>query len=235
MEHKTIAIPEPTTRDESVLYAETLLLEAHFLLERTHYDEAEHVLARALSLAPEHPGCLTNLAICLAKGRRRFVSAERLARRAIQLAPHDAGGYDALGRVYHEAGRLHDARRYYQKARALAPDDGRIRLRLEALGRTGSRLVPWLPEKNPLNASTTSVEGFMRRGYHAALLTGMALAFMVWMGLAFYSQTVVRREAEVLALQQRAHQVAVMASAVRQEAHLQLGDAGEGGPAGQLH
>jgi tetratricopeptide (TPR) repeat protein len=235
MEHNTIAIPEPTTRDESVLYAETLLLEAHFLLERAHYDEAEHVLGRALSLAPEHPGCLTNLAICLAKGRRRFVSAERLARRAIQLAPHDASGYDALGRVYHEAGRLHDARRYYQKARALAPDDGRIRLRLEALGRTGSRLVPWLPEKNPLNVSASSVEGFMRRGYRVALLTGMSLAFMVWLGLTFYSQSVVRRETDVLALQQRAHQVAAMASAVRQEVQFRQGNLSEGENVGQLH
>lgn len=222
MAHETIAVPEPTSRDESVIYADSLLLEAHFLLGRADYEEAEHVLARALGLAPEHPACLTALSICLAKGRRRFVSAERLARRAIQLAPQDAAGYDALGQVYHQAGRLHDARRFYQRARALAPDDGRIRLRLEALGHGGKRLVPWLGAKtSPKSPAAARVDGFLRQGHHMALLTGMALAFMVWLGLSFYSSTVVRREAEVVALQRQARQVAATASAVRQQLLIQ--------------
>jgi hypothetical protein len=67
------------------------------------------------------------------------------------------------------------------------------------------------------------------------LLTGMSLAFMVWLGLTFYSQSVVRRETDVLALQQRAHQVAAMASAVRQEVQFRQGNLSEGENVGQLH
>jgi tetratricopeptide (TPR) repeat protein len=196
-------------------------MEAHFLLGRADYEEAEHVLARALGLAPEHPACLTALAICLAKGRRRFVSAERLARRAVQLAPQDAAGYDALGQVYHHAGRLREARRYYQRARALAPDDGRIRLRLEALGHGGKRVAPWLGAKGSPKSPAARIDGFLRQGHRMALLTGMALAFTVWLGLNFYSSAVVRREAEVVALQRQARQVAATASAVRQQIMVQ--------------
>jgi tetratricopeptide (TPR) repeat protein len=216
---------------------ESLLSEAAQWLVREEYEQAEKTLARALKRAPEHTGCLACLALCQAEGRRRFVTAEKLACRAVRLAPTDAAGYYALGRVYLLAGRTQDALLWLERARRVSPRDPRVRDRLDALRQeAGGGLRSWtanaailrrLPlcgldllhsgKKAVASELSAGWRAFLHRDHHLALVTGMVASLVVWLGLTFYGQSVVRRETLAAEMAREAHRAAAMAVSIRHE------------------
>ncbi len=114
--------------DENQLLADSLLRESWICLRNEDWDEAERFLASALARRPEHAGCLAALAVCLVEGQRRFLSAEKLARKAVKLDPRDPDASYALGLTYARGGREQEARRWLRRADRLAGGDPRVAL-----------------------------------------------------------------------------------------------------------
>lgn len=180
------------------LVAESLLRSAIVSLERGDHEGAEKALRQGLSRVSEHPGCLATLALCLAEGQRRYVTAERLAARAIKVAPGEASGYHALGRIYLLGGRKQQAFRFLMKAFALSPGDPRVSNELQVMGRRRPPVFPALSRDHPLNMACGRWRAFLADGRHAALVATLVLVTLVSVVTAAFSAPDPRAEAAVL-------------------------------------
>ncbi len=100
--------------------------------------EAERLFQKSLSLSPNHPSSIYNLARCL-QIQERHSEAERLYLKLIQMAPTFPHSWNNLGLIYKETGRLKDAERALRKALDLMPDNAyamnNLGVVLEGLGR----------------------------------------------------------------------------------------------------
>ena len=120
-----------------------------------HDAQALQTLAGALSLAPQEAslyakqaGMRLNQARTAASGASPDIaSTTQSARQCLALDPNNAEAHDTLGRAYRDAGRGVDARREWERAYVLAPDDPTLgynlgRLRVEQGDRaSGLRLL----------------------------------------------------------------------------------------------
>ncbi len=86
-------------------------------------EQAIEVLDEALRHFPEDPGCLQARGLCLMR-RERFAAAREDFQRVVQVAPHFAPGYTALGQALEAAGELAAAEARYRHALDL--DGGNI-------------------------------------------------------------------------------------------------------------
>ncbi len=177
-----------------LLVAESLLRSAILNLEKGDYDGAERTLRQGLAKVPEHAGCLATLSICLAEGQRRYVTAERLAARAVRVAPAQPYGYHALGRINMLGGRRQQAFRYLMKARNLDPTDPRIGADLQNMGRRRPPVLPALARTHPLNVALGRVRHFLSTGPHVALVATLLLVTLFSLVTAAYSATPPGRE-----------------------------------------
>ncbi|MHB8078129.1 MAG: tetratricopeptide repeat protein [Candidatus Krumholzibacteriia bacterium] len=175
--------------------AESLLRSAIVSLERGDHEGAERALRQGLTRVPEHPGCLATLALCLAEGQRRYVTAERLAARAIKVAPGEASGYHALGRIYLLGGRKQQAFRFLMKAFTLSPGDPRVSNELQVMGRRRPPVFRALPRGHPLNMACGRWRAFLADGRHAALVATLILVTLVSVVTAAFSAPDPRTEA----------------------------------------
>jgi tetratricopeptide (TPR) repeat protein len=198
----------PGENQQGLLFADSLLREATLDLERGDYDAVERKLAKALSLAPKHPGCLACLAVCLAEGQRKFVTAEKLATLSTRFAPRSPHGYFALGRIYTLGSRPQDALKNLRRAARLAPHDLRIRQELAKHQRRQAPSLGFLAKDHPLNAGLGAAAGFLSRDRHLVLVLCMLMSLTVWLSLSLYERSVTEREAEVLAWETRAPRAA---------------------------
>lgn len=121
------------------------------MIEEGRYKEAEEILRQGIERCPGHQDCLASLAVCLAGGRRKFVSAEKIAKSMIRTNPYDARGYYALGRVNLIGSRRGSAFRNLEKARGLADGDRRLEGTLQNLDPRRPPVIRWLPRDNFLN------------------------------------------------------------------------------------
>jgi tetratricopeptide (TPR) repeat protein len=78
--------------------------------------EAEQVLREALSLQPDHPTALNNLAYLLAEGRKPGREAVDLAERAVAAEPRNPAFLDTLGWALFRVGRTEEAHRILLRA-----------------------------------------------------------------------------------------------------------------------
>ena len=79
-----------------------------------------------LAERPRDPEALAGLSICVAETRGRYVSATKLARESVRLAPRSPSGYIALAYIHLLGSKLEAGYRYLLKAEKLAPQDPRI-------------------------------------------------------------------------------------------------------------
>ena len=189
--------PSPVSAADR-LVAESLLRSAIVSLERGDHEGAERALRQGLLRVSEHPGCLATLALCLAEGQRRYVTAERLAARAIKVAPGEASGYHALGRIYLLGGRKQQAFRFLMKAFSLSPGDPRVSNELQVMGRRRSPVFRALPRDHPLNMTCGRWRAFLADGRHAALVATLILVTLVSVVTAAFSAPDPQTEAAAL-------------------------------------
>jgi tetratricopeptide (TPR) repeat protein len=119
------AAPDSAVADDSRLQR------ANELLEKGDYGRAETILRQLVAESPEEPEYLTSLALCLALGPGKFVTAEKLAQRAKRLAPHRGCGWFALGYINLLGSRLEKGYLYLNEGRRRAPRDPRLDYGLE--------------------------------------------------------------------------------------------------------
>lgn len=104
--------------------------------------DAELTLRLALAKLPGDTRCRSLLAVCLATGRGKLATAEKLARGVLAQDPDDAVARYALGRVLLQQGQRRQAFREFARARALAAGDRSLR---DTVARQDPRRSPVLP------------------------------------------------------------------------------------------
>lgn len=112
---------------------------------------AEKRFQRILRDNPEDPEALAGMAICVAKGTGRFVSATKLATQAVRIAPKSPAGYYALGTIHLLGSKLEQGYRYLMKAKHLAPQDPRLQSGFELFDQGRSPVISDLSREHPLN------------------------------------------------------------------------------------
>jgi tetratricopeptide (TPR) repeat protein len=188
-----VASTQPPDRVSARLRADSLLQDATLQVDKGDFEAAGRTLAKALSLVPEHPGCLACLAVCVAADQHKFITAEKLARRAIQLAPRRADSYCALGKIYLLGCRKKEAYKYLRRAHQLAPDNPRIKAQLDAARRQRMPLLRLLPDLHPVSNVVYRTVDFLLQERHLVLVAGMLLVALVWLGLGLYGRAIAQR------------------------------------------
>ncbi len=149
----TISEPEqvqPPTPDELSIVESTYRDAVRHMVEED-YAAAERVLKRSLALVPGHARSLASLSICIAEGHGRFMTAEKLARKAAHLGGDLPDGYLALCRINRLGARPDRARTYLERARRIAPDDPRIGLEVSVLNAQRGPVFADLPSNHVVN------------------------------------------------------------------------------------
>lgn len=115
---------EAQREDASRLFAAAVAAhrEGNFAYARTSYE-------RVLTMAPGDVDAMNNLAL-LMLANREYDGAERLLRRAVSLAPRNAGVWSNLGTVLRERGQSADAIAAFQHALSIDPSHQASRIAL---------------------------------------------------------------------------------------------------------
>ena len=152
-----------TTREVDMEFASEMVRRAKRLIEENRHKDAENYLRQALERVPDHKECQAYIAVCLA-GKRKFISAEKLAKNVIRNNPFDAVAYYALGRVNLIGSRRGSAFRNLDKARNLATGDREMEGEVQKLDPRRSPVISWLPRNNFLNIMFGKWRASMNRG-----------------------------------------------------------------------
>jgi Flp pilus assembly protein TadD len=88
---------------------------------------------KAIEIDPKQPIAYNNLAAMSVERRQDLASAERWARKAVELGPGVADFHDTLGWVLHARGNDKGALSALQKATELAPNNPEILYHLAAI------------------------------------------------------------------------------------------------------
>jgi len=139
-----------TTREVDAEFAAEMVRRAKRLIEENRHKDAEIYLRQALERVPDHQECQAYIAVCLA-GKRKFVSAEKLAKNVVRNNPFDAVAYYALGRVNLIGSRRGSAFHNLEKARTLASGDREMENQVRQLDPRRPPVFRWLPRNNFLN------------------------------------------------------------------------------------
>lgn len=112
---------------------------------------AEQRFQRILRDNPDDPEALGGMAICVAESAGRFVSATKLATRAVRVAPKSAAGYYALGTIHLMGSKLEQGYRYLMKAKHLAPRDPRLQVGFALFDQGRPPVISDLSRNHPVN------------------------------------------------------------------------------------
>ncbi len=85
--------------------------------------EAMRQFRKAQRLAPKNPALMSHLAMMLAASKKDLALAEKLARRAVKLAPRRGVSWSALGQVLKARGKKTEAVVAFHRALSLEPKD----------------------------------------------------------------------------------------------------------------
>jgi tetratricopeptide (TPR) repeat protein len=141
-----------------------------------NHEEAERRFREILLDDPMDNEAMAGLAICVAEDGGKFLTAEKLARKAVQMGKKSAAGYIALGYVNLRGGRLEDGYRYLMKAKHLAPKDPRIHSGFALYDRERPPVISDLSRLHPINrvlgGSRAYLDSPTNRAFALAVLTG---------------------------------------------------------------
>ena len=152
-----------TSREVDMEFAAEMVRRAKRLIEENRHKDAELYLRQALERVPDHKECQAYIAVCLA-GKRKFVSAEKLAKNVIRNNPFEAVAYYALGRVNLIGSRRGSAFRNLEKAHNLASGDTEMESEVRRLDPRRPPVFRWLPRNHILNIWFGKWRAAMNRG-----------------------------------------------------------------------
>jgi len=142
--------------------------------------EAEVRFRRIIDDNPKDHEALAGLAVCTAEDGGRFLTAEKLAKQSVRLAPKCAAGYIALGYIHLRGARLDDGYRYLMKAKHLAPRDPRLAAGFAIYDRERPPVIADLSRLHPVNRALGGVRAGLRSPAQRAM--GLAcLALSIYM------------------------------------------------------
>ena len=120
-------------------------------LEAGNIENAEACLRSGLDRVPEHPECVAYLAVCLAAGRRKYITAEKLVKNILSANPYDPTAWYALGRINLLGGRREQAFRNFEKARQVSRGDRDIEIIVDRMEPRRRPVLGFLPRNHFLN------------------------------------------------------------------------------------
>ncbi len=120
-------------------------------LESGDVKAAEASLRLGLARVPEHPECVAYLAVCLAAGKRKYITAEKLVKNIINNNPYDPTAWYALGRVNLLGGRREQAFKNFEQAKTVSRGDQKIEGIVDEMDPRKKPVVPFLPRDNFVN------------------------------------------------------------------------------------
>ncbi|MFH1845927.1 MAG: hypothetical protein ABIF77_22310 [bacterium] len=180
MSIKTLEVLEQLDSDEIQHIIDTLLYTPGEEFDKKQLQAWEAELNQLLVQMPDNAELMACLAICLALGRRKFISAEKVAKRCIQRAEYQACGYFALGRVYLLGSRRRKAFQNFATARSLAGKDYRILNVIDALDARRPAVIPFLARSHQLNHTMGKVRNYLEVGRRMEWIAGGILLVTAW-------------------------------------------------------
>ena len=151
-------------------YVQSMLRKAAAAIEQKNYEAAEAYLQRGLARVPRHPECMAYMAICLAENKRRFVTAEKIAKEALRERPENARGHYALGRINLLGSRRRQAFQYFHRARSMATKDSQLEADLQKLEPRRLPVLSFLSRNHPLNIYLGKTRAFLLRRFSIVLV-----------------------------------------------------------------
>jgi tetratricopeptide (TPR) repeat protein len=132
-------------------YCDQLIWRAGRFLESGDVEAAEASLRQGLERVPEHPECIAYLAVCLAAGQRKYVTAEKLVTNIINNNPYDPTAWYALGRINLLGGRRDRAFKNFEKAKRVSRGDQSIEVIVDKMDPRREPVMSFLPRNNIVN------------------------------------------------------------------------------------
>ncbi len=143
---------------------------AYKLLLDGEHEAAEERFRRILKDDPRDNEALAGLAICVAEGGGRFLTAEKLAKQAVKLDKSSAAGYIGLGYVNLLGGRIEEGFKHLMKAKHLAPRDPRLHQGFALYDRERPPVIAGLSRKHPVNQVLNEARNLKRNPRAMALV-----------------------------------------------------------------
>lgn len=128
-----------------------LIQRAGRFLEEGDVEAAEASLRRGLERVPEHQECVAYMAVCLAAGKRKYVTAEKLVTNIINKNPYDPTAWYALGRVNLLGGRREQAFKNFEKAKRVSRGDRKIEVIVDDMDPRREPVMSFLPRNHIVN------------------------------------------------------------------------------------
>lgn len=147
---------------------------AYKLLLDGDHESAEQRFRRILKDNAQDNEALAGLAVCVAEGGGRFMTAEKLARQAIKMDRGSAAGFIALGYINLLGGRIDDGFRFLMKAKHLAPRDPRLHAGFALYDKERPPVIAGLSRRHPVNKALNEVRN-LKRNPAAMVLAVMAV------------------------------------------------------------
>ncbi|MBU2502876.1 MAG: tetratricopeptide repeat protein [bacterium] len=158
---------------------------AYKLLLDGDHEGAEQRFRRILKDNPEDHEALAGLAVCVAEDGGKFLTAEKLAKKATNMDRKSAAGYIALGYINLRGGRLQDGYGYLMKAKHLAPKDPRLQAGFAIYDRERPPVITGLSRLHPVNRTLNGVRNLRRNP------AAMALAVVGTLGCLYLATNLV--------------------------------------------
>ena len=143
---------------------------AYRLLFNGERSRAEQSFQRILRDSPKDADALAGLAVCVAEGTGRFVSATKLATEAVRISPQSPAGYYALAYIHLLGSRLEQGYRYLLKAKKLAPRDPRLESGFALFEKERPPVISDLERDHPVNVVLNGARAFLQESMHRTLV-----------------------------------------------------------------
>ena len=143
------------------------------------HEEAERRFQEILRDDPLDFEAMAGLAVCVAEDGGKFLTAEKLARKAVRLGRKCAAGYIALGYVYLRGGRLEDGYRFLMKAKHLAPNDPRVHSGFALYDRERPPVISDLSRRHPVNQILGGTRAYLKTPANRAMALAVVASGLV--------------------------------------------------------
>lgn len=154
----------------SEMFASPSVCAAYKVLLMGDHLAAEQRFRRILQDDHLNHEAIAGLAICVAEDGGKFITAEKLAYKALRISKNSAAGYIALGYINLRGARLEEGFRHLMKAKHLAPRDPRIAQGFALYDRDRPPVIADLSRTHPVNKVLGGARSYLRTPTHKALV-----------------------------------------------------------------
>lgn len=137
------------------------------------HEGAETRFRRVLQDDPLDHEAMAGLAVCVAEAGGKFITAEKIARKAIHMNKGSAAGHIALGYVNLLGGRLQDGYKHLMKAKHLAPRDPRLAAGFAIYDRERPPVISDLSRLHPVNRVLGGARVYVESPTHRMMGLGL--------------------------------------------------------------